>query len=266
MLGMQTLIILFVFFLGAIIASFLSVVADRWGSASWVNGRSRCDHCAKHLRWFELIPLISYIAMRGRCMRCASAVSSAYIIGETIAGVGAVLLVYAFAATPAVLFCATIFFCLMYVVSRYDARHMMVLHELLIPAGVFALLTHVALQALDAPLMVAWSLVSIQILLNGVFIIAPFWLVWRLSKGTKIGLGDIYVFIPLALLVSFQSFVALLLIASVLALVVASFKSMVYRKHMTRTTQVPLVPYLTIAALLVMTLQFDILGIVSRFI
>ena len=263
---MYLVIIIFIFFLGAILASFLSVVADRWGSASWITGRSHCDHCSQRLRWFELVPLVSYILMRGRCLRCRAPVAHTYIVGETIAGVGAVLLVCAFLKTPWVLFFATIFFCLMYVVSRYDERHMMVLHELLIPAAIFALLFHLASVAVHTSLLVAWSRVCVQVLLNSIFIIAPFWLVWKWSKGTKIGLGDIYVFIPLALLVSFQSFVTVLLVASITALAVSVLKACVCKKRLTRKTQVPLVPYLTIAALLVMTLQFDILGIVSRFI
>ncbi len=55
--------------LGASIASFLAVVADRGFHAS-IAGRSRCDSCGRSLRWFETLPFISFLALRGRCRSC----------------------------------------------------------------------------------------------------------------------------------------------------------------------------------------------------
>ncbi len=263
---MQALVIFIVFLFGAVLASFLSVVADRWGSASWAHGRSHCDHCARHLNWYELIPIVSYLAMRGRCSRCKAPLSIAYPIGELLGGVGAVLLVSAFIYTPVILFFLAIFFCLMYVISRYDARHMLVLHELLFPAAFFAIIIHIAIIHSSMPLAQALATFAIQLFLNAIFIIAPFWLVWKLSKGTKIGLGDIYVFVPLALLLDFQGFIAMLFITSLTALIVSVLVAIAKRKKLTRATRLPLVPYLTFATLLVVALQFDILGLVSRFL
>lgn len=116
------------------------------------------------------------------------------------------------------------------------------------------------------PLAQALATFAIQLFLNAIFIIAPFWLVWKLSKGTKIGLGDIYVFVPLALLLDFQGFIAMLFITSLTALIVSVLVAIAKRKKLTRATRLPLVPYLTFATLLVVALQFDILGLVSRFL
>ena len=54
---------------GASAGSFGAVVAQRGWHGS-LRGRSRCDACQRRLRWFELVPLLSYPALRGRCRRC----------------------------------------------------------------------------------------------------------------------------------------------------------------------------------------------------
>ncbi|MCX6792386.1 MAG: prepilin peptidase [Candidatus Gottesmanbacteria bacterium] len=57
----------FVFLIGLCTGSFLNVLADRLPRGeSVVRGRSHCDHCKKTLRWYELIPVASYIVQSGR--------------------------------------------------------------------------------------------------------------------------------------------------------------------------------------------------------
>ncbi len=60
--------------LGAVFGSFIATVALRW-PASALGGRSACDGCAASLRWWELVPLASWIALRGRCARCGTAIA-----------------------------------------------------------------------------------------------------------------------------------------------------------------------------------------------
>ena len=59
--------------LGAIVGSFVAALVMRWPRGeSVVAGRSRCDACGETLRASELVPLLSYLAQRGRCRRCAA--------------------------------------------------------------------------------------------------------------------------------------------------------------------------------------------------
>lgn len=58
---------------GAIIGSYLATLALRWPQGkSALAGRSRCDECGQTLRWFELVPLVSYLARGGQCARCGA--------------------------------------------------------------------------------------------------------------------------------------------------------------------------------------------------
>src|SRR3989344_7805016 len=80
---------LLVFVLGLCVGSFANVLIDRLpkGESVWF-GRSHCDHCKKTLRWFELIPLLSYVLQGGRCRRCNKTLSLQYPIIELVTGIG----------------------------------------------------------------------------------------------------------------------------------------------------------------------------------
>jgi len=84
-------IILFVF--GVAIGSFLNVVALRYGGENFlfdpkvIGGRSRCPACKTTLRWFELIPLVSFVIQRGRCRHCRAKISVRYPIAELLSGI-----------------------------------------------------------------------------------------------------------------------------------------------------------------------------------
>jgi prepilin signal peptidase PulO-like enzyme (type II secretory pathway) len=68
---------------GLCFGSFINVVALRDGERfSILNGRSRCPHCRHHLRWFELIPLLSFLWQRGKCRNCRRAIGWRYPLVE----------------------------------------------------------------------------------------------------------------------------------------------------------------------------------------
>ena len=77
-----------IFILGLIIGSFLNVVIMRLNTGeSMIKDGSRCFSCGKNLKWYELVPVFSFIAQRGRCRECGSRISWQYPIVELITGV-----------------------------------------------------------------------------------------------------------------------------------------------------------------------------------
>lgn len=79
----------FVGLFGLAVGSFLNVLIDRLPRGrNVITGRSTCDYCGKALRWFELIPLISFLVQRGRCRRCHKKLSWQYPIVELVTAVG----------------------------------------------------------------------------------------------------------------------------------------------------------------------------------
>lgn len=71
--------------LGLCLGSFFNVTVSR---ENWVSGRSRCDACGHELKWFELIPVISFLALRGKCRYCKEKISTNHLFAELLMGFG----------------------------------------------------------------------------------------------------------------------------------------------------------------------------------
>ncbi|NTV55195.1 MAG: prepilin peptidase [Candidatus Moranbacteria bacterium] len=69
--------------LGLFVGSFLNVVLTRLDTEeSFVSGRSRCDSCREIIRWYDNVPVLSYIILRGRCRSCGKAISPQHLFME----------------------------------------------------------------------------------------------------------------------------------------------------------------------------------------
>ncbi len=89
----ESFMILFILLLiGLVIGSFLNVVALRYNSDGSVfdlknlGGRSRCSKCGATLRWHDLIPVLSFLMLRGRCRECHDKISFQYPVVELFSG------------------------------------------------------------------------------------------------------------------------------------------------------------------------------------
>lgn len=82
---MVFLITLF-FVLGSAIGSFLNVVIDRLIVGQSILGRSYCDHCRKVLSPLDLVPILSFLLLGGRCRYCRRKLSWQYPVVETLTG------------------------------------------------------------------------------------------------------------------------------------------------------------------------------------
>jgi leader peptidase (prepilin peptidase)/N-methyltransferase len=76
------------FLLGLIFGSFLNVCISRLPKhESVVHPRSRCPHCQHPIRWFDNIPLVSWVLLRGRCRDCQQPIPSRYPLVELACGI-----------------------------------------------------------------------------------------------------------------------------------------------------------------------------------
>ncbi len=79
--------ILLAFIVGAILGSFYLVVGTRLPlRENIITSRSRCDHCHTVLKWYELIPILSYIFQLGKCRHCGQKIAIEHFIVEIISG------------------------------------------------------------------------------------------------------------------------------------------------------------------------------------
>ncbi|HEX6104279.1 MAG TPA: prepilin peptidase [Gemmatimonadales bacterium] len=83
------LLLIYAGLLGTVLGSFLNVCIVRWGAEpkqSVVRPRSRCPRCGHAIRWYENLPVLSWIALRGRCSGCHAPISPLYPAIEIVTG------------------------------------------------------------------------------------------------------------------------------------------------------------------------------------
>jgi leader peptidase (prepilin peptidase)/N-methyltransferase len=180
---------------GLIIGSFLNVVVLRRGART-LSGRSACFACGKTIAWYDLVPVLSWILLWGRCRRCGSSISAQYPLVEAITG--ALFAVFGYWAAPAlmlgdvrilgVLGIGFAISALLVAIATYD------LHHTIIPDGwayVFAacalLFRFLLSSGTDALPFVDSSLLMFA---AGPLCALPFFALWAFSKGAWMGLGD----------------------------------------------------------------------------
>jgi leader peptidase (prepilin peptidase)/N-methyltransferase len=85
---MLAYLLVMLFVLGLIVGSMLNVCIHRLPlekSIMWPG--SRCSHCLQPIRWYDNIPLVSYLVLRGRCRTCGASFSMRYLLVELLTGI-----------------------------------------------------------------------------------------------------------------------------------------------------------------------------------
>src|SRR3989338_11512033 len=78
---------IFIGICGLLFGSFLNVLADRLSFGKTILGRSKCDSCKHELAWNDLLPIVSYIVLQGKCRYCKAPFSLQYPLVELFTGV-----------------------------------------------------------------------------------------------------------------------------------------------------------------------------------
>src|SRR5690348_5641715 len=81
------LLFVFLFFFGSAIGSFLNALIDRIPRGEiFTRGRSHCDSCNHTLRWYDLIPVFSFLFLRGKCRYCKKSIGFQALVMELLTG------------------------------------------------------------------------------------------------------------------------------------------------------------------------------------
>jgi leader peptidase (prepilin peptidase)/N-methyltransferase len=99
MIDASELIRITVFLYGLAIGSFLNVLIFRLPREQSLSGRSGCPHCGSRLGWVDLVPVLSFMFLRGRCRRCRAPISWRYPLVELATGLLALAIIARFGAT-----------------------------------------------------------------------------------------------------------------------------------------------------------------------
>ncbi len=182
---MDTIVNLIIFFiLGSIFGSFINVLILRYKTGrSFVTGRSQCFSCSKKLEWYELVPIFSYIFLRGKCLGCRSRISVQYPIIELLTAVIFSAIFWKVGLSmllPLYLFSAS----LLVAIFIYDLKHKIIPNEMVFSFNFLALLilisNNFSMSAYDTTLN----------FLAGPILFTFFWFFWFISNGKWMGFGD----------------------------------------------------------------------------
>ncbi|MCC7543146.1 prepilin peptidase [bacterium] len=187
---------------GLLVGSFLNAWIWRLAHGKHVSrGRSMCPHCHTQLKWYELIPVLSYIGLRGRCRTCHKSISFQYPLVELLTALSWVGLFVYF--QPKTSFGMAEFGVWLVVTTLliasfvYDWLHMELPDQFTIPAIVVA----------ASWLVVRWllfhesSLAISQLICAGLF--GGFYLLmWFGSRGKWLGDGDIRLAVLMGLILT----------------------------------------------------------------
>jgi len=252
---MEILIGIIIFFFGVIIGSFLNVVILRMNTGRTLGGRSMCFSCSKTLHWHELVPLASFFVQRGSCTKCRTKISWQYPIVEATTG-----LVFLFVAFKylylipwnipyfLILLTFSVFvFCIWIVISVYDIRHTIIPNKLVwcVNGVIFASLFLLGENS------VAFHLPSFENMLAGPAIAIPFALLWRLSKGKLMGLGDAKIMLGIGWLLGLFPGIIAIVISFWIGALVSVILMLWSKKRYNMQSAIPFGPFLVIGAFLV---------------
>lgn len=247
------------FFYGASLGSFTQVLVTRLHVAPVFTSRSKCLSCGEKIHWFDLIPILSYLVLRGKCRVCKSSFGVASLVIEALFGavfVGVYLMVLeGRGVTPEAfswLLYYTVLIILLGAITLYDLRHKV------IPNILFFFFL---LLSLGTMLFSFAETKDIYTLMGPLVVALPFGLAYVITKGRALGFGDILMYLAVGAFFGIWQGLAVLFLSVWIGGAVAIVLHYANRKTYTMKTALPFVPFITLAFFIVLFTQMDISSI-----
>lgn len=243
------LTLIFILF-GLLAGSFLNVVIDRMPSEqSLAYPPSHCHACNKRLGIKDLVPVLSYAWLRGRCRYCGQHIPLRLPLVEAATGVAFGLLFAYFGFSPE-LAVASFYFCLLLVIAVIDLEHQLILNRLVYPAAVIATVFTFMFHRLDFDIIPAklHMVPNIAQAAIGCTIgLVLFLLIAILSRG-GMGMGDVKMAALMGIMLGFPS----VLVAIFLAVITGGITAIVLlaTRKKGRKQAVPFGPFLALGTML----------------
>lgn len=240
----------FIFILGLIIGSFLNVVILRLHEKKkFAWSRSRCPYCKHDLKFSDLIPVLSFMFLSGKCRHCEKKISWQYPIVELVTGLLFVLATYnvvGYLGFEILLYNSTvllswlrdlIFISFLIVIFVYDLRWYLILDKVTIPAMVVAVVINLWLGF-------AWETLLIGMLIGLGF----FALQFAVSKGKWIGGGDLRLGALMGLMLGTRGVIVALFFSYIIGAIFSLYLIATGKKGL--KSQVPFGTFLAIGTLI----------------
>ena len=238
------------FVLGGIWGSFCNVCIYRLpDNDSVITGRSFCRSCKNKIKWYDNIPLLSFIFLRGKCRTCNNKISSQYFLVELISAISflSIYFIYGLSVTTLLLIILSIFFIIIFFI---DLKHYIIPNELTFPLMLIGFV-----KSFDPNLNQTIFPNYINSLLGGFFGYTVIWLIIFLYKKIRnkegMGLGDAKLMAVVGFWFGWASIPFTIFISSAVALVLV-IPSLI-KKTRNMSAQIPFGPYIIIGCMIYVT-------------
>ena len=228
-----------IFIIGLTLGSFFNVIIFRFGTNKGVvKGRSKCQNCDSVIRWFDLVPILSYFMLQSRCRECGKKISPLYSVVEIST---AIVLLLLFLNTPVVSYLTALdaFIVLLLVLIIFlDILYFT------IPDKILALL---AIVAVGLKLLTG-NTDFLYLLISALGLTAFFAILYAVSKGRWIGLGDIKLIFLIGFLLGYPTGY-LAIVAAVWLAAIFSITLLLIKRATTKT-EIPFGSFLSVTTII----------------
>jgi len=262
-----------VFIFGTIVGSFLNVLILRYNTGiSAIKGRSFCFSCGKKLGPLELIPILSFILQKGKCAGCQSKISWQYPVVEGLTGLLFVgVIIKYFGLSGLVFNPESVFICLatmavLIAITVYDIKHKIIPDGLVITFSILALLKiltdyfFLSVTPEELKVHMIWFLVA------GPVLALPLFIIWLVSRGQWMGLGDPKLVLGVGWFLGPVLGLSAVILAfwtgalyGIILLILSKFNW--HGLKIDRKSEVPFAPFIILGFILVFFFNIDILGL-----
>jgi leader peptidase (prepilin peptidase)/N-methyltransferase len=243
--------IILIFIFGLAVGSFLNVVVWRLPRGKRLTGRSQCPNCKHKLEARNLIPLVSFLVLRGRCQWCKVKISIRYPILELVTAALFALLAYYFYPTTIseILFLLRNLVILSGLISIFviDLEHFLILDVIVFPLSVFVFIFNLTIDLLNFQQLFSIHSLTLGGLLAAAFLGMFFLLLHILSKGKWMGLGYVKFAILLGLAIGWPQILVVAFLSFTLGTII-SLPLLFFGAKM--TTKLPFGAFLSLSALI----------------
>ena len=241
------------FILGSIMGSFFHVVATRMSNEeSIVTPSSHCHICDHKLKWYELIPIVSYLIQGGKCRKCRETLPLSYLIIEVVTGILYVVCYHEYGFTNELII-SLIFVSILIIVIISDIEYMIILDEVLVFGSVITIISYLILYGLDITVYHVLDAALAFVAMYALKLLGDF-----MFKKESLGGGDIKLMFFFGLVLGLDLSVVTIFAATFIAFPIALFILFSRKDNM-----IPFGPFLSMAAILILISGITVTDIIN---
>lgn len=250
---LEIYIYLMIFIFGTIMGSFLNCVAFRLSNnESILWPASHCNNCQHKLKWYELIPVVSYLIQKGKTRCCKTSLPISYLVIEVVTGVLYCVSYHSFGFSYEFII-SLVFISSLITIIVSDIEYMIILDEIIAISAILIILLELIFYGLEF---------TTKMILAGIFAFLTMYVIKligdKLFKRESMGGGDIKLMFLFGIVIGYPLSVCDIFLATFIAFPVA-----IYLLLSRKDNLIPFGPFLAMAAILIHISKVDINSIIN---